>query len=147
MELTGAERSGECADLEAVTRWLDDGLAPSGASGRAFDKRAGVHGFDLTFCAPKSVSLMRGLGDDVTGKAVAYAHTHAITEAMRYLAEHSGYTRVHNPRTKQKDLVRLPAIVSAAFQHETSRAGDPHLHTHVLVPNRQARADLSLIHI
>ena len=47
--------------------------------------------------------------------------------------------------TGQKDLVRLPGIVAAAFQHETSRAGDPHLHTHVLLPNRQARADGELV--
>ena len=143
--LTGAGRAGENADLDAVTRWLDDGESPCGASGRAFGQRASVHGYDLTFCAPKSVSLMRGLGDDVTGKAVADAHAVAITEAMEYLAEHGGYTRVHNPRTGEKDLVRLPGIVAAGFQHETSRAGDPHLHTHVLVPNRQARADGRLV--
>ena len=143
--LTGAGRDGESADLDAVTRWLDDGESPCGASGRAFGKRASVHGFDLTFCAPKSVSLMRGLGDDVTGKAVSDAHALAIAEAMEYLAVHGGYTRVHNPRTGEKDLVRLPGIVAAGFQHETSRAGDPHLHTHVLVPNRQARADGRLV--
>lgn len=144
-DLTGAGRDGESADLDAVTRWLDDGESPCGASGRAFGKRASVHGYDLTFCAPKSVSLLRGLGDDVVGKAVADAHAFAITEAMEYLAEHGGYTRVHNPRTGEKDLVRLPGIVAAGFQHETSRAGDPHLHTHVLVPNRQARADGRLV--
>lgn len=143
--LTGAGAPGESADLDAVTRWLNDGESPCGASGRAFNKRAGVHGYDLTFCAPKSVSLMRGLGDDVAGKAVAEAHAYAIAEAMEYLAEHGGYTRVHNPHTGEKDLVRLPGIVAAGFQHETSRAGDPHLHTHVLVPNRQARADGTLV--
>lgn len=143
--LTGAGRDGENADLDVVTRWLDDGESPCGASGRACGQRASVHGYDLTFCAPKSVSLMRGLGNDVTGKAVADAHAFAITEAMEYLAEHGGYTRVHNPRTGEKDLVRLPGIVAAGFQHETSRAGDPHLHTHVLVPNRQARADGRLV--
>lgn len=37
--------------------------------------------------------------------------------------------------------------MAAAYQHETSRAGDPHLHTHVLVPNRQARADGRLVSI
>ena len=86
--LTGAGRDDENADLDAVTRWLDDGESPCGASGRAFGQRASVHGYDLTFCAPKSVSLMRGLGNDVTGKAVADAHAFAITEAMEYLAEH-----------------------------------------------------------
>ncbi|OAN31245.1 MobF family relaxase [Mycolicibacterium iranicum] len=145
MGLTGVGRNGETADLDAVTRWLDDGVSPCEASGRAFNKRDGVHGYDLTFCAPKSVSLLRGLGDDVMGKAVAEAHAYAVAEAMEYLAEHGGYTRVHNPRTGQKDLVRLPGIVAATFQHETSRAGDPHLHTHAVVPNRQARADGKLV--
>ncbi len=105
-----------------------------------------MHGFDLTFCAPKSVSLLRAVrADDVTQKAVANAHTAALSEAMEYLATHAGYTRVHNPITGEKDLQKLPGLVAAAYQHETSRAGDPHLHTHVLVPNRQARADGRLV--
>jgi conjugative relaxase-like TrwC/TraI family protein len=134
------------ADLDAVTAWVGAGVAPSGRYGRAYTRRS-VHGFDLTFCVPKSVSLLRGLGDDVTGKAVAAAHQHAIREGLAYLVEHAGYTRVHNPDTGEKDLVRLPGLVAAAFQHETSRAGDPHLHTHVLVPNRQPRADGRLVSI
>src|ERR1700741_4332743 len=64
---------------------------------------------------------------------------------MEYLAAHAGYTRIHNPTTGEKDLVRLPGLVAIAYQHETSRCGDPHLHTHVLVPNRQARADGTLV--
>ncbi len=60
---------------------------------------------------------------------------------MTYLHQHAGYTRVHNPLTGDKDLQRLPGLVAIAYQHETSRCGDPHLHTHVIVPNRQARAD------
>jgi TrwC relaxase len=56
-----------------------------------------VHGFDLTVCAPKSVSLVRSLRtDDVVTKAIADAHTSALAEAMEYLAAHAGYTRVHN---------------------------------------------------
>ena len=95
-----------------VARWLDDGVAPNGARGRAFGER-GVHGFDLTFCAPKSVSLVRALRtDDVVAKAIADAHTTALSEAMEYLAAHAGYTRVHNPRTGEKDLVRLPGLVA-----------------------------------
>lgn len=101
-----------------------------------------MHGFDLTFAAPKSVSLVRALrGDDVAQKAIAAAHSAALAEAMEYLAVHAAYTRIHNPVTGDKDLVRLPGLVAVAYQHETSRCGDPHLHTHVIVPNRQARAD------
>jgi len=107
-----------------------------------------VHGFDLTFCAPKSVSLIRALrGDDVADKAVIDAHATALAEAMEYLAQHAGYTRVHNATTGEKDLVRLPGLVAIAYQHETSRAGDPHLHTHVIVPNRQARGGGKLVAI
>merc|ERR1712025_37097 len=66
---------------------------------------------------------------------------------MTYLHEHAGYTRVHNRVTGMKDLQRLPGLVAIAYQHETSRCGDPHLHTHVIVPNRQARADGRLVSI
>ena len=80
-------------------------------------------------------------------KAVSAAHQTAIAEALEYLSDHAGYTRVHNPITGLKDLQKLPGLVAAAYQHETSRAGDPHLHTHVLVPNRQARADGRLVSV
>jgi conjugative relaxase-like TrwC/TraI family protein len=143
--LSEVARAGGVADPEVVARWLDEGAAPNGECGRGFGKSS-VHGFDLTFCAPKSVSLLRALrGDDVTAKAVLDAHTAAIGEAMEYLAAHAGYSRVHNPVSGEKDLVRLPGLVAAAYQHETSRAGDPHLHTHMLVPNRQPRADGKLV--
>ncbi len=146
--LTDVQRAGGVADAELVARWLDDGVTPNGARGRAFGKR-GVHGFDLTFCAPKSVSLVRALrgDDDVLSKAIADAHTTAISEAMEYLSAHAGYTRTHNPHTGEKDLVRLPGLAAIAYQHETSRCGDPHMHTHVIVPNRQARTDGRMVSI
>jgi len=143
--LSDVARAGGEADPDVVARWLDDGAAPNGECGRGFGKGS-VHGFDLTFCAPKSVSLLRAVrGDDVAAKAVLEAHSTAISEALEYLAAHAGYSRIHNPITGEKDLVRLPGLVAAAYQHETSRAGDPHLHTHVLVPNRQPRADGKLV--
>ena len=78
------------------------GWRPTVQCGRGFGGRA-VHGFDLTFCAPKSVSLIRAVrGDDVAEKAIADAHTTAMSEAMEYLAAHAGYTRVHNPVTRRK---------------------------------------------
>lgn len=143
--LTDLQRAGGTADPDVAGRWLDDGTAPNGASGRALGNR-GVHGFDLTFCAPKSVSLARAIrAGEVAHKAISHAHATAISEALEYLADHAGYTRVHNPVTGQKDLVRLPGLVGIAYQHETSRAGDPHLHTHVIVSNRQARGDGKLV--
>ncbi len=145
--LSAADRAGGPAGMDVVARWLDEGIAPNGARGRAFNARS-THGFDLTFCAPKSVSLLRALsGDDVLSKAVVEAHNSAVREALQYLYDHAGYTRVHNPTTGKKDLVRLPGLVMAAYQHETSRAGDPHLHSHVLLPNTQARSDGTLVSV
>ncbi len=145
--LSDVQRAGGEADSAAVARWLDDGVAPNGGCGRALGGR-GVHGFDLTFAAPKSVSLLRALrADDVVQKAIADAHSTALSEALEYLAAHAGYTRVHNNVTGEKDLLKLPGLVAVAYQHETSRCGDPHLHTHVIVPNRQARNDGVLVSI
>jgi hypothetical protein len=98
--LTDVQRVGGEADAEVVARWLDDGVAPSGARGRAFGQR-GVHGFDLTCCAPKSVSLVRALrgDDDVLSKAIADAHTAAIAEAMEYLTAHHLDARAAHRRT------------------------------------------------
>lgn len=145
--LSDVQRAGGGSRYRVVARWLDEGIAPNGACGRGFGRRA-VHGFDLTFCAPKSVSL------SVLCEAMRWrikrflaAHTTALSEALEYLAQHVGYTRVHNPGTEDKDLVRLPGLVAIAYQRETSRAGDPHLHTHALVPNRQPRADGKLVSI
>ena len=140
----GRAAEGGPADPEVVQHWLDDGIAPNGKSGRAFTKTS-VHGFDLTFAAPKSVSLLRALTDDVGEKVMQVAHLRAVQAAMTYLHEHAGYTRIHSPLTGTKDLTLLPGLVAIAYQHETSRCGDPHLHTHVIVPNRQARDDGTLV--
>jgi conjugative relaxase-like TrwC/TraI family protein len=142
--LGGAALDGGDADTEAARVWLDDGRAPNGVAGREFTDKS-VHGFDLTFSAPKSVSLIRALTDDIAEKVLASAHTRAVYVAMEYLHRHAGYTRVHNSITGNKDLQRLPGLVAIAYQHETSRCGDPHLHTHVIVPNRQPRADGRLV--
>ena len=79
--LSDADRAGGQAHLDVVARWLDDGIALNGAYGRAFGRRDN-HGFDLTFAAAKSVSLLRTVGDDVTQKAVTAAHATAVSEAL-----------------------------------------------------------------
>jgi conjugative relaxase-like TrwC/TraI family protein len=142
--LTDAQLEGGDADTEDARIWLDDGAAPNGNTGREFTDKS-VHGFDLTFAAPKSVSLIRALTDDIAEKVLATAHTKAVHAAMQYLQQHAGYTRVYNRATGNRDLHRLPGLVAIAYQHETSRCGDPHLHTHVIVPNRQPRADGQLV--
>jgi len=68
--LSGAALDGGEVDTETARIWLDEGRAPSGAKGRVFTQNS-VHGFDLTFAAPKSVSLLRALTDDLGEKIMA----------------------------------------------------------------------------
>src|SRR5258708_27462060 len=108
-ELTGLDAAalhGGFADTTVAARWLDDGIAPNGASGRVFTTGS-VHGFDLTFAAPKSVSLLRALTDDIGEKTMLAAHQKRIDAAMTYPHEHPGNTRVHNPGARTKDSRRL----------------------------------------
>ncbi|HTT86981.1 MAG TPA: relaxase domain-containing protein, partial [Acidimicrobiales bacterium] len=48
-----------------------------------------VAGFDLAFCAPKSVSLLHALGDADVADAVAAAHDGAVEAALSYVGRHA----------------------------------------------------------
>jgi conjugative relaxase-like TrwC/TraI family protein len=93
---------------------------------------ARVAGFDLTFRAPKSVSLLYGLGGLDTARQVRAAHEEAIAQALDYLERHAAVVSRGHARARQEPARGLLAV---AYQHRTSRAGDPLLHTHVLVAN------------
>lgn len=93
-------------------------------------------GIDVTISAPKSVSVLFGLGDPTAAAAVQEAHRAAVGEALAYLGSVAG----HGLRGHQGDCQRAAHIgtdgwIVAAFEHRTSRAGDPQLHTHLVIPN------------
>jgi len=117
------------------------------ALGRAFPTRtgadgvtrpAGVAGYDLTFTAVKSVSLLWALGDEDTRAAVQAAHHAAVDQVIDILE-----ARVAATRVGRAGATRVPVrgIVAAAFDHPDTRTGDPNLHTHVVVANRVQGAD------
>ena len=97
-------------------------------------------GFDLTFRAPKTVSLLYALGDpeSVTAEVVA-AHEAAVDAAVGYLERAACSTR----RRVDGEITAVAGegFVAAGFRHQTSRAGDPTLHTHVLVANLTRTGD------
>lgn len=89
-------------------------------------------GLDLTFSAPKSVSVLFGIGGPGLHERVRAAHDIAVLQAVGYLERNAAAVR----RGHGGVIVeQAPAFVAAAFRHRTSRAGDPQLHTHVLVAN------------
>src|SRR4051812_18716043 len=95
-------------------------------------KLAPVAGFDLVFSPPKSVSLLHALGDEETRRAVNEAHLSAWQAALAYLEDEACVTRRGAQGVNRE---HAPGFVAAAYQHRTSRAQDPHLHTHVIVAN------------
>lgn len=105
------------------------------ASGEAVSHRkhkARMPGFDLTFRAPKSVSLVHALGPKEASNEIINAHDSAVLLALDYLERH---TAVGRRGTDGVIPIDSSGFVAAAFRHRTSRAGDPLLHTHVLVAN------------
>ena len=113
-------------DLHAVLSGRD----PS--TGTRLGQPHTVPGFDLTFRAPKSVSVLFGVGDPGVARQVSDAHDHAVEAALDWAERHAVWSRRGRGGTRQ---VRAEGLIAAAFRHRTSRNGDPHLHTHVLVPN------------
>jgi len=97
-----------------------------------------VPGFDLTFSAPKSVSVLWGLGDLKTSREVRAAHEASVDAALAYLERQACWSR---RGTNGIVAMRGDGFIGAGFRHRTSRAGDPHLHTHVLVANGTRSGD------
>ncbi len=89
-------------------------------------------GFDLTFRAPKSVSVVYALGDADVARETRQAHDTAVLAALRYLESDAAWSR---RGAQGRERVRVSGFAAAAFRHQTSRAGDPLLHTHVVVAN------------
>src|SRR4051794_38964197 len=80
-----------------------------------------VAAFDLTFSAPKSVSVLYALGDT---EIVRAAHDHAAKEAFAYLERNAASVRRGHGGTV---VLEADGFAAAAFRHRTSRAGDPQL--------------------
>ena len=122
---------------EALGRVLDGDHPVSGERVAAHPARQ-VPGFDLTFRAPKSVSLLWGLGDEHVAGQLQAAHDAAVTATLSYLEQHVARSRRGAGGTEQ---VAVDGLVAAAFTHRTSRDGDPLLHTHLLVANLARTSD------
>jgi conjugative relaxase-like TrwC/TraI family protein len=91
-----------------------------------------VPGFDLTFSAPKSVSLSWALGGPPVGAEVSEAHAEAVKAGLDYLQQTACLTR---RGAGGHEFVQGNGFLAAGYTHRSSRAGDPQLHTHVLVAN------------
>jgi conjugative relaxase-like TrwC/TraI family protein len=139
---------------EAPGRWVGAGSGLVGVRGRVDrdgfmramegrDPRTGeqlkpehgrtkVAAFDLTFSAPKSVSVLFAVADESTAAAMLEAHERAVDAAFAYIEREACFTRRGRNGVNR---VRGDGFLAAAYRHRLSRAGDPQLHTHVVAAN------------
>lgn len=135
----GARRQGLSGPVEpqqfrAILKGhLPDGsVISSGRSGAASHRP----GYDLTFSAPKSVSILALAGNDTR---LIDAHHQAVQTALEWIEQSSvTYRRKGFFRF---DEVRSDNLMAAKFTHATSRENDPNLHTHAAVMNATQRPD------
>jgi conjugative relaxase-like TrwC/TraI family protein len=161
--------SGESA--QAPGRWLSspDTLARLGIEGSRVDgpdfialmegrhprdggwlRRVGANGqrgggIDVTFSAPKSVSVTWALGDERERRMIEQAHRAAVDQAIGYMTETVGTVRRH----RAGEVIEEPAreLIAAEYLHTTARgvldgdAPDPQLHSHVVVTSAVRQDD------
>jgi len=111
-------------------RALVDRIGPKGKLIRA------VAGFDATFSAPKSVSILWALTGDA---GVVEAHDVAVRATLEYLERNGATTRVRVHDRRQ--FPDANGLTMAVFQQGTSREDDPQLHTHVVVSGKVTAPD------
>ncbi len=127
---------GECSaeDFKHLFAWQDPRTGEQ--LGRA-PRQDAMPAWDLVLRPHKDVSVLYALGDEVTGRQVAAAHQAGVRAAVAYLDEQVG-TRTGRHGAEH---VGGEGLLAVGFTHRTSRAGDPLLHTHLIVTNRTQGPD------
>ena len=97
-----------------------------------------VRGYDATFSAPKSVSVLFAVGDDRVRKQISDAHDRAVESALGWIEDHA-----HTRLRQQGHIMHVDAggLVVGMFRQHTSRRLDPQLHTHAVIANRVPAPD------
>lgn len=100
-------------------------------------RRRAVAGYDYTFSVPKSVSVLWGVADAGVQSVIATAHHRAVADVVALMERDVAATRTGvasgDGAVAQVDVTGL---IATAYDHYDSRAGDPQLHTHVVVSNK-----------
>lgn len=131
IEALGLTRGGE-VDRSAFMALMHGRHTCDGTILRPMGKCSTVAALDLTFSAPKSVSVLLAIGDDGLSAALLEAHERAVDAALAYLEREACWTRRGH---RDNERVRGEGFIAASYRHRMSRAGDPQLHTHLVVAN------------
>jgi conjugative relaxase-like TrwC/TraI family protein len=140
---SGPERGGQWVGAAAVRLGLDGTVdeARFGAllHGRHPETghqlrgtRASVMAYDLTFSAPKSASVLFGLGGPEVARQVRDGHSEAVRGALEYMDSRAITAQ---RREAEGGVIATSGLAGGAFTHGVNRNVDPHLHTHVVMAN------------
>ena len=149
-----------------ASRWYGKGIAALGLHGPVKPKRFeevlsgripstttrlgrirnGKHehrpGLDITFSAPKSVSLEALVHAAPKASArIIRAHDEAVTATLDFIERELLETRGWDPATGKRPRIKADGLVAATFRHYASRNLDPQLHTHSVVANMTQNAE------
>ena len=118
------EAHGRSGSRVEVAKWMSRELSA---------KQNTVAGFDLTFSAPKSVSVAWGISSPEQAGRLEKAHEAAIEQTVAWLEK-----EVIRARTGAQGIAfhTTNGLLATRFRHWESREGDPQLHDHVVVANR-----------
>jgi conjugative relaxase-like TrwC/TraI family protein len=136
----GADRLG-LQDVVDSDAFLEVMAGHDPGTGRDLGRRFGeesVRGYDATFSAPKSVSVLFGLGEPEMRRQVVEAHECAVQAVLGWIEAHA------HTRMRVHGHVMCPdaeGIVVGVFRQHTSRKLDPQLHTHAVIANRVPAPD------
>ncbi|WP_308468924.1 MobF family relaxase [Rathayibacter soli] len=137
---TSAERTnGRVGALDPGLNILEraEATASIGAEEAARGARRAVAGFDFTFSVPKSASVLWAVADAGTQESIVGAHHAAVAEMVAFMEREVAATRTGaTGRDGAVAQVDVSGLIATAFDHYDSRAGDPHLHTHVVISNK-----------
>ncbi|QAY71618.1 MobF family relaxase [Xylanimonas protaetiae] len=110
-----------------------DAVATITAEEQRKGTRAAVAGYDLTFSASKSVSVLWAVADADTQARIVEVHHAAVADVLALFERDVAATRTGSHSINQEAVV---GVAATAFDHYDSRTNDPQLHTHVVVSNK-----------
>ena len=126
----------QAGDLRALVNAVDPRNGMWWLEGRPVRK---VNAFDATFSAPKSASLLWAFSSPEVASVVSRAQVQAVAEALEFLEDKAAVSRQQSGGVRTRVATEGWAV--ATFVHRTSRAGDPQLHTHCIIPNVVCRRE------
>lgn len=125
-------------ERDAFMALMEGRSAVDGAVLRPMGACSTVAALDLTFSTPKSVSVLFAVGEVGMASALLEAHERAVDAALAYLEREACFTRRGHGGAER---LRGEGFIAASYRHRLSRAGDPQLHTHVVVVNMTRALD------